>query len=83
MLALVIGAAADSAGRGAARAPPAIVLRLNAEVNRALRGPEMRQFMLADGAMPAPQSAAQFAAAIAEDISRRQKLARQQSITVE
>ena len=63
--------------------PAAIVERLNAEVNRALNAPETRQFMLAEGALPAPQTAAQFAAVIAEDIPRWQKLARQQSITAE
>ncbi len=63
--------------------PPAIVERLNAEVNRSLGTAEMRQFLLAEGALPAPQTAAQFAATIAADIPRWQKLARQQSITAE
>lgn len=63
--------------------PSAIVERLNAEVNRSLSTAEMRQFLLTEGALPAPQSAVQFAATIAEDIPRWQKLARQQSITAE
>ncbi len=63
--------------------PQAIIERLNTEVNRSLGAPEMRQFLLAEGALPAPQSAAQFAAIIAQDIPRWQKLARQQSISME
>ena len=63
--------------------PQAIIERLNTEVNRSLGASEMRQFLLAEGALPAPQSAAQFATTIARDIPRWQKLARQQSMSME
>lgn len=63
--------------------PPEIVNRLNAEVNAVLATAEFKEFLLKEGALPAAVTPAQFAAAIAADIPRWQKLARQQSILPE
>jgi tripartite-type tricarboxylate transporter receptor subunit TctC len=63
--------------------PPEIVARLNAEVNKVLATPEFKDFLLKEGALPAPQTPAQFAATIAADIPRWKKLAQQQRILPE
>ena len=63
--------------------PPEIVNRLNAEVNKVLATPEFKDFLLKEGALPAPMTPAQFAATIAADIPRWKKLAQQQNITAE
>jgi len=63
--------------------PPEIVARLNAEVNKVLASPEFKEFLLKEGALPAPMTPAQFAATIAADIPRWQKLAKQQNIVPE
>ncbi|CAG2150600.1 Bug family tripartite tricarboxylate transporter substrate binding protein [Cupriavidus plantarum] len=46
------------------KTPPAIVNRLNAELNRALASPEVRERLLRDGEVPTGGTAAQFAASI-------------------
>jgi tripartite-type tricarboxylate transporter receptor subunit TctC len=63
--------------------PPAIVARLNAEVNKVLATPEFKDFLLKEGALPAPQTAAEFGATIAADIPRWKKLAQRQNILPE
>ena len=63
--------------------PPEIVTRLNAEVNKILATPEYKEFLLKEGALPAPATPAQFAATIASDIPRWKKLAQQQNIKPE
>jgi tripartite-type tricarboxylate transporter receptor subunit TctC len=63
--------------------PPEIVARLNTEVNKVLATPEFKEFLLKEGALPAPQTPAQFAATIAADIPRWKKLAAQQKILPE
>jgi len=63
--------------------PPEIVARLNAEVNKVLATPEYKEFLLKEGALPAPATPAQFAATIAADIPRWKKLAQQQNIKPE
>lgn len=50
--------------------PPAVVGRLNAEVNRILATPAMRERVNAIGGMPTPMSPEQFAAKMAEDSKR-------------
>src|SRR5690606_37256292 len=42
--------------------PQAVVTKLNAEINKILRSPNFQQRMAAIGAIPAPMSAADFAA---------------------
>jgi len=56
---------------------------LNTEVNKVLATPEFKEFLLKEGALPAPLTPAQFAATIAADIPRWKKLAQQQSILPE
>ena len=72
---------------GAARTrwhpPPELVGRLNAEVNRVIGTPEVREFLLREGAVPTPMTPAQFGAVIASDIPRWQAIARRQSIQPE
>jgi tripartite-type tricarboxylate transporter receptor subunit TctC len=63
--------------------PPAIVARLNAEVNKVLATPEFKEFLLKEGALPAPQTPEQFAATIKSDIPRWKKLAQAQNIQPE
>ena len=63
--------------------PPAIVARLNTEVNKVLAAPEFKEFLLKEGALPAPMAPQQFAAVIAADIPRWKKLAAQQHIVPE
>jgi len=63
--------------------PPEIVARLNAEVNKVLASSEFKEFLLKEGALPAPMTPAQFAATIAADIPRWKKLATQQNIVPE
>ncbi|MGZ5272180.1 MAG: tripartite tricarboxylate transporter substrate binding protein, partial [Ramlibacter sp.] len=48
--------------------PAEIVARLNTEVNKVLATPEFKDFLLKEGALPAPMTPAQFAATIAADI---------------
>ena len=63
--------------------PPAIVNRLNAEINKILATTEMKEFFLREGAEPAVVSPPQFAALIAGDIQRYQQIAKQASIVAE
>ncbi len=68
---------------GPAGMPANIVARLNTEVNKVLATPEFKDFLLKEGALPAPATPAQFAATIAADIPRWKKLAQQQNIVPE
>ena len=63
--------------------PHEIVARLNTEVNKILATPEYKDFLLKEGALPAPATPTQFAATIAADIPRWKKLAQQQNIKAE
>lgn len=63
--------------------PPDVVKRLNAEVNAITATAEFKEFLLKEGALPHPVSPAEFAATIAADIPRWQKLAKQQNILPE
>lgn len=63
--------------------PADVVNRLNTEVNAVAATPEFKEFLLKEGALPHAVSPAQFAATIAADIPRWQKLAKQQNIVVE
>lgn len=63
--------------------PPEVVARLNAEVNKALAGSELKDFFLKEGATVQSSTPAQFSAAIAADIQRWKKVAAQQSIKPE
>jgi tripartite-type tricarboxylate transporter receptor subunit TctC len=50
--------------------PRDILMRLNMEIVRALKLPEVRQLMLAQGAEPVSESPEQFAALIKSDIAK-------------
>lgn len=63
--------------------PKAIVDLLNAEVNKVITSPALKEYFLKEGAEVSPSTPAEFAATIAADVQRWQKLARQQSITAE
>jgi tripartite-type tricarboxylate transporter receptor subunit TctC len=68
---------------GPAGMPADVVARLNTEVNKVLATPEFKDFLLKEGAFPAPATPAQFAATIAADIPRWKKLALEQNIVPE
>ena len=53
-----------------AATPRDIVARLNAETVRALKLPDVRQLMLAQGAEPVSESPGQFAAIVRADIAK-------------
>lgn len=67
----------------AAGTPPEIVARLNTEVNKVLATAEFKDFLLKEGALPAPMTPAQFGATIAKDIPHWKKLAQVQQIKPE
>ena len=63
--------------------PREIVDLLNAEVNKVITAPALKEFFLKEGAEVTPSTPAQFAAQIAADIPRWQAIAKRQSITPE
>lgn len=66
-----------------AKTPRAIVDRLNAEMTRALKAPDVQQKLLATGAEPTPSTPAEFDALIAEHLVIAAKLARAAGIKPE
>ena len=54
--------------------PPALVARLNAEINRALALPEVAQQLATEGAVPTPATPEAFGALIAREIPRWAKV---------
>ena len=68
----------------APRGLPAPVLeRLNGEINKALATADMKEFLLHEGAEPAPLSPAAFGALIRNDIERWKKVAKDAGIQAE
>jgi tripartite-type tricarboxylate transporter receptor subunit TctC len=65
------------------KTPPDIVNAINAEVNRIVATPEMREVFLREGAEPATMSAAQFAATIRREIDGWKKVAKEADIKAE
>lgn len=65
------------------RTPPEIVAQVNAEVNRILATPEMKEVFLREGAEPATMSPAQFAATIKSEIEGWKKVAKDSNIKAE
>jgi tripartite-type tricarboxylate transporter receptor subunit TctC len=55
---------------GPANLPPEIVERLNAEVNRALALPGVRERLKPEGIVPTPLGAKEFGAFVAEELRR-------------
>ncbi|MFO1412985.1 MAG: tripartite tricarboxylate transporter substrate binding protein [Burkholderiales bacterium] len=50
--------------------PPAIVAKWNADVTKILNSPEVREKIMADGAEPAPDTPAEFAAFIQKELAK-------------
>ena len=65
------------------KTPPEIVNAINAEVNRIVATPEMREVFLREGAEPATMSAAQFATTIKTEIDGWKKVAKDANIKAE
>jgi len=63
--------------------PPEVVSQINAEVNRILATPEMKEVLLREGAEPAPMPVAQFAATIKNEIAGWKKVAKDANIKAE
>jgi tripartite-type tricarboxylate transporter receptor subunit TctC len=63
--------------------PAGVVQRLNSEINRIMEGPEMKAFLLREGAEPAGLTPAQFAAQIQREIPYWQKVAKNAGISAE
>ena len=68
---------------GPANLPPAIVKRLNEEINRLLATPELRERLSGEALEPMPMSPEQFAQYIREDIARWTQLAKERHIELE
>ena len=68
---------------GPANLPPAIVKRLNEEINRLLEAPELRERLSGEALEPMPMSPEQFGQYIREDIAHWTKLARERHIELE
>ncbi len=65
---------------GPAKMPPAIVARLNDEINKAIATPELRERLSAEALEPMPMTSAEFAAFIAAEVDRWTKLVRERNI---
>ncbi len=63
--------------------PQPIVDKLNAELNRIVRSPEMKEFFLREGAEPAQLTAAEFHTFIANEVERWKKVAKAADIKAE
>jgi tripartite-type tricarboxylate transporter receptor subunit TctC len=68
---------------GPAGMPPAIVTRLNAEVGKILRDPEMAKRLTAEAAEPVIDTPEAFARLIANDIAKWSRIAKQAGIRAE
>ena len=66
-----------------AATPKDIVAKLNAEINKALATPEVKEFLLREGAEAAPMPPEAFTALIASDIERWRKVAQTAGIKPE
>ncbi len=63
--------------------PPAIIEKVSADVQRALRDPELIDQLVSQGSEPAPSSARQFAAFLKEDVARWSKLIKERNLKLE
>ena len=67
---------------GPAKMPAPIVERLNAEINKAISTPELRERLSGEALDPMPMSSAEFAAFIAAEVDRWTKLVRERNIEI-
>jgi tripartite-type tricarboxylate transporter receptor subunit TctC len=65
------------------KTPPEVVAQINADINRILATPEMKEVFLREGAEPASMSPAQFAATIKSEIEGWKKVAKASNIKAE
>jgi tripartite-type tricarboxylate transporter receptor subunit TctC len=65
------------------KTPPEIVSAINAEVNRIVSTPEIREVFLREGAEPATMSVSQFAATVRNEIEGWKKVAKEANIKAE
>ena len=63
--------------------PPAVVDKLNAEINRIVQSVEMKEFFLREGAEPAPLKPAEFGKLIEAEIARWKKVVQAANIQPE
>jgi tripartite-type tricarboxylate transporter receptor subunit TctC len=68
---------------GPANLPPAIIKRLNEEINRLLATPELHERLSGEALEPMPMSPEQFAQYMRDDIARWTRLAKEQHIELE
>jgi len=68
---------------GPAKLPPEITRRLNAEINRALASPALRERLAGEALEPMPMTPAQFGEFIRADIARWSALARERNISLD
>src|SRR6185369_5138641 len=68
---------------GPAKLPEAVTRRLNAEINKALASPALRQRLSGEALEPMPMSPQEFGAFIRSDIARWTKLARERNISLD
>ncbi len=67
---------------GPANLPPAIVKRLNEEINKAIESPELRERLSGEALEPMPMSPEQFGQYMREDIARWSQLAKARNIEI-
>ena len=67
---------------GPAKMPAPIVERLNAEINKAISTPELRERLSSEALDPMPMTSAEFAAFIAAEVDRWTKLVRERNIEI-
>ena len=68
---------------GPARLPADITARLNAEINKSLASPALRERLSAEALEPMPMSPEQFGAFIQTELARWSKLARERNISLD
>ena len=65
---------------GPANMPPALIERLNQDINRVLKMPDVRERMSADGTIPTGGTPAQFADLVRSDIEKWQRIIKQAGV---
>ena len=68
---------------GPAKMPPAIVTKLNTEINKILNSPEFKQKLTNEGVETMPMTPAQFGSYIANDITQWTKVAHESNIKLD
>ena len=67
---------------GPAKLPPAIVARLNAEINKLIVAPDLREKLSGEALEPMPMSPEQFGEYMKNDIAKWSKLAKARKIEI-